>query len=109
MEDEIAPTGPDGQPHPADSKRPGAPEEAGELEEETPLVASGAVKKPPGSASGTVSREQLEAALERVVRKVFAGKIEKMVVEIIDEAVSRELERIRALIEAGGFETQKER
>ncbi len=47
---------------------------------------------------GAVSRETLEAALEQVVRKVFSRKIEKMLMEIMDQAVTREMDRIRSLV-----------
>ncbi|MBW1777210.1 MAG: hypothetical protein JRI76_11515 [Deltaproteobacteria bacterium] len=47
---------------------------------------------------GAVSRERLEAALEQVVRKVFSRKIDKMLMEIMDQAVTREMERIRSLV-----------
>jgi|GEM_PF-2701649 len=52
---------------------------------------------------GAVSRETLEAALEQVVRKVFSRKIEKMLLEIMDQAVTREMERIRSLVLSEAF------
>jgi len=53
---------------------------------------------PDPQTSVTVPLDHLEAALERVVRKVFQRKVEKMLLDIIDRAVSLEMDRIKSLI-----------
>ena len=42
-----------------------------------------------------LSPEHLEETLERVVKKMFSEKIEKMLVEMIEAAVSREIKSIK--------------
>jgi len=45
-----------------------------------------------------VTPEQIEQALERVVRKVFAEQIETIIHRVIDQAVSEEMQRFRSFI-----------
>jgi len=47
-----------------------------------------------------VSDEQVEAALERVIKKLFYEKIDRLLVETIEKTVAKEIERLkRALLE----------
>jgi len=47
-----------------------------------------------------VSDEQVEAALERVIKKLFYEKIDRLLVETIEKTVTKEIERLkRALLE----------
>lgn len=48
----------------------------------------------------SVTAEQLEAALERVIVKMFSEKIEGILVEVIEKAVAKEIDRLKtALLE----------
>jgi hypothetical protein len=44
---------------------------------------------------GRVSSEQVEAALERVVKKMFYEKIDRLLVDAIEKTVKREIERLK--------------
>jgi hypothetical protein len=47
-----------------------------------------------------ISPEQIEAAVERIIDQKFAGRIEAIILQAIEKAVSREIERLkRALLE----------
>jgi hypothetical protein len=47
-----------------------------------------------------VADEQLDAALERVIRKMFYDKIDRILVEVVEKTVTREIERLkRTLLE----------
>lgn len=50
------------------------------------------------AASINVSQEQIEAALEQVIEKVFSEKIEKMMYDAAERAVSKEIRKIRATL-----------
>jgi hypothetical protein len=45
-----------------------------------------------------VSSEQIEAALERVVKNVFYEKIDRILVEVIERTVTKEIERIKGIL-----------
>ena len=45
-----------------------------------------------------VSGDQMEAALERVIEKMFGEKIESMIYDVVEKAVSREIRRIKNAI-----------
>lgn len=49
--------------------------------------------------------EQIEAALERVIEKVYAQKIEHMLTHSVAETVKREIEKIKNEILEGGHDT----
>jgi len=53
-----------------------------------------------------VSDAQMEAALERVIKKMFYEKIDGILVEVIEKTVTRELERLKSILleEAAGDE-----
>lgn len=45
-----------------------------------------------------VSDEQIEAALERVIKKMFYEKIDGILVEVIEKSVKREIERLKNIL-----------
>ena len=45
-----------------------------------------------------VSDEQIEAALERVIKKIFYEKIDGILVEVIEETVKREIKRLKNIL-----------
>jgi hypothetical protein len=50
-----------------------------------------------------VSPEQLDAALERVIQKMFYDRIDRILVNVIEKRVKREIDRIKAaLIDEAG-------
>jgi hypothetical protein len=56
--------------------------------------------------SDKVSDTQMEAALERVIKKMFYEKIDGILVEVIEKTVTREIERLKSALlhDAGGNE-----
>jgi hypothetical protein len=46
----------------------------------------------------SVSPEQIELALERVITKLLSDKIEKLLVEVIERTVSNEIDRIKSIL-----------
>ncbi len=48
-----------------------------------------------------VSDAQMEAALERVIKKMFYEKIDGILVEVIEKTVTRELERLKSVLLQG--------
>lgn len=54
---------------------------------------------PEGSLeAGRVSDEQIETALERVIKKMFYEKIDGILVEVIEKTVKREIERLKNIL-----------
>lgn len=51
-----------------------------------------------------ISGEQLDAALERVIRKMFYDKIDRVLVEVIEKTVTKEIDRLKSILleEASG-------
>jgi len=45
-----------------------------------------------------ISSEQLDAALERVIKNMFYDKIDSILVEVIEKTVSKEIERLKRLL-----------
>lgn len=45
-----------------------------------------------------VSSEQLDAALERVIKNMFYDKIDSVLVEVIEKTVSKEIERLKKIL-----------
>jgi hypothetical protein len=45
-----------------------------------------------------VSNEQIEAALERVIKNVFYEKIDRILVEVIERTVAKEIEKIKGIL-----------
>jgi hypothetical protein len=55
--------------------------------------------------SVTLPLDQLEQALEKVVKKLYSGVIESMVLDVMEKNVQREIDKIKALIaDAAGKE-----
>ena len=50
------------------------------------------------AASGAVSQEQIEKSIERVIQENFSGKIESLITETIEKAVSKEIERLKSIL-----------
>jgi hypothetical protein len=54
---------------------------------------------PEGSLeAGRISDEQIEAALERVIKKMFYKKIDGILVEVIEKTVKKEIERLKNIL-----------
>lgn len=45
-----------------------------------------------------ISTEQIEAALERVVKNVFYEKIDRILMEVIEKTVTKEINRIKSVL-----------
>jgi hypothetical protein len=45
-----------------------------------------------------VSSEQLDAALDRVIKNMFHDKIDSLLVEVIEKTVSKEIERLKKIL-----------
>lgn len=45
-----------------------------------------------------ISSEQLDAALERVIKNMFYDKIDNLLVEVIEKTVSKEIERLKKIL-----------
>ena len=45
-----------------------------------------------------ISNEQLDAALERVIKNMFYDKIDSLLVEVIEKTVSKEIERLKKIL-----------
>ena len=54
-----------------------------------------------------VSDEQVEAALERVIKKMFYDKIDRILVEVIEKTVTREIERIKGVLLKDAVDNKK--
>ena len=58
------------------------------------------------AALAGASQEQIEKSIERIIRQNFSGKIESMVTETIEKAVSKEIDRLKnILLDDGSDET----
>ena len=78
-----------------------------EINEEADVEIVSGADKAAGTAlpEGTdISGAQLDAALERVVRKMFYDKIDRVLVEVIEKTVTKEIERLKNILleEASG-------
>ena len=51
-----------------------------------------------GSEIPSISREQIEAAIERVVKEMLSEKIDNLLIEIIEKEVSKEVDRLKDLL-----------
>jgi hypothetical protein len=47
---------------------------------------------------GSISSEQLDQAVERVVKRMFAEKIESVLVQVIEKSVTKEINRIKNIL-----------
>ncbi len=57
--------------------------------------------------SEKVSDAQMEAALERVIKKMFYEKIDGILVEVIEKTVTREIERLKSILLQDGAGNEK--
>jgi hypothetical protein len=64
-------------------------------------AAAAAVKAAPKAEPPLVSPEQVEAALERVVRGMVSDRLEAMLMEVLEKAVAKEIQRIKRTLLAG--------
>jgi hypothetical protein len=70
-------------------------------EEETPDEDQPADEKPAEAVS--VTPDQIDAIVERVIKEKFGGNIETIIYEVIEKAVSKEIDRLKgALLDGGG-------
>jgi hypothetical protein len=82
----------------------------GLLQETSPAMAqaaAAAVAAAPKAESLLVSPEQVEAAVERVVRGLVSDRLEAMLMEVLEKAVAKEIQRIKhaLLADASGNDT----
>jgi hypothetical protein len=80
---------------------------SGSLHQATSIPAQAAVAAVRNSAAAgdpVVSAEQVEAAVERVVRRMFSDRIEAMLMEVLEKAVSEEIQRVKKALLAGSPE-----
>ncbi len=67
----------------------------------------GDVSEPSGAMLVTITPEQIDEALERVIRKMYGEKIEAILLDVIDQTVSSEIIRLKdVLLNAAGEDTQ---
>ncbi len=52
----------------------------------------------PEQAPVSVTTEQVEEALERVVKKMFSEKIDGILIEVIEKAVAKEIDRLKSAL-----------
>lgn len=72
-------------------------EEVTEISEE-PEVVKADQEKAVGPGPVSLSSEQVEEALERVIKNMFSEKIDRMLSEIIEKEVTKEIERIKSIL-----------
>lgn len=65
-----------------------------------------AAQASPAVDAPMVSPAQLEAALERVVRRMFSDRIEAMLLEVLEKAVLKEIQRIKDTLLDGSSEKE---
>jgi hypothetical protein len=79
---------------------PEAAEETDESDIETPEVEP--PETPPTdvalAALPSASQEQIEESIERIIQQNFSGKIESMVKQTIEKAVSKEIDRLKSIL-----------
>jgi len=73
-----------------------------EIETEDVGVAGGESSDVPltvgGIAALDASHDQIEKAIERIIEQNFSGKIESMITDIIEKAVSKEIKRLKSIL-----------
>ncbi len=63
--------------------------------------------EPSGAMRVTITPEQIDEALERVIRKMYGEKIEEILIDVIDQTVSSEIIRLKdVLLNAAGEDAQ---
>ncbi len=67
-------------------------------EDEAEETAAEPVDTLPPAEGIDISSEQLDAALERVIKNMFYDKIDSILVEVIEKTVSKEIERLKKIL-----------
>ena len=52
----------------------------------------------PGIAAFDADPDKIEASIERIIQQNYSEKIESMVVEVIEKAVSKEIDRLKNML-----------
>jgi hypothetical protein len=47
---------------------------------------------------GTISNQQIEDAIERLIHQNYSEKIETIIVQVIEKAVSKEIEKLKDML-----------
>jgi hypothetical protein len=77
----------------------------GPVQQVMPVAAAVAAAPTYAAADASVvSAEQVEAAVERVVRRMFSDRIETMLMEVLEKAVNEEIQRVKKALLAGSPE-----
>lgn len=66
------------------------------LEAEAAKTKTAPIPVEEADAAPPISEAQVEAALERVIKKIYGEKIERLLVETIQRTIGQEIERIKA-------------
>ena len=53
---------------------------------------------PAAAGLANLAPEQIEESIDRVIQQNFSGKIESMVAEAIEKAVSKEIDRLKNIL-----------
>ena len=72
---------------------------AGKIDRPATLLTQDPTKKEPASNAdntAVVSPEQIDQAIERIVNEKLAGRVENIIYEVIEKAVKREIEQLKA-------------
>ena len=56
------------------------------------------------SAAPSITEEQLEEAVERVVKEMFSDKIEPLLIKVVEREVGKEIERLKNLLLDGAMD-----
>ncbi|MBW2569242.1 MAG: hypothetical protein JRD93_06795 [Deltaproteobacteria bacterium] len=62
------------------------------------LEAESTQKKDLTSEAVSLSSEQIDEALERVIKRMYSKKIESMIAEMIEKAVTKEIEKMKGIL-----------
>jgi len=77
----------------------------GPVQQVMPVAAAVAAAPTYAAADASVvSAEQVEAAVERVVRRMFSDRIETMLMDVLEKAVNEEIQRVKKALLAGSPE-----
>jgi hypothetical protein len=63
------------------------------------IAADAAAKPAPDPVRLEISQEQIDAAVERLIEQKFAARIEGIIIQTIEKAVLKEIERLKSLIQ----------
>ncbi len=68
-----------------------------DLQQETTYEESSTTDTPESELI-SLSSEQVDKALERVIKKMYADRIDSMLTEVIEKTVTKEIEKLKALL-----------